>query len=190
MPIDIGGYYTLSGVNGSTAFKISTSTKDISTINTSGATKTPYQVGFQAGNASDSGWYYLAPTIGSNYYIFTFANVINNNGSGFSTSTSRFTAPVTGMYLFHATSYFLKDVSGSSAYCYLCFSKNGAGNYQGIVLRGYEYPSSNYFHGELTSHLYLNAGDYVVYSAQIVASNSSSLRHYPYYSHFEGYLVG
>jgi hypothetical protein len=86
--------------------------------------------------------------------VQTFTNVVNNDGSAWNSSTSRFTAPIGGRYDFF-TGITSTGLNG------LQITKNGT-----VVVS--VVPSANY--GTISISLVLAAGDYV----QVVASTSGT----------------
>jgi len=184
MPINVNGF-TLSGVNSTTAFNISNSTTSLLNIDTTGRTTTPNQIGFVAGYTGAAGW--NARTTISTWIAFeTFNTAGYNIGSGFNTSTNRFTAPVTGVYLMHGFSYWNKVSAAQGQYILVAFFINGGGS-GCYKVRG-EFQSAGYsFNGEVEDLIYLNAGDYIDYRFYATAVGMSD---YPTYSMFSGFLVG
>ncbi len=187
MPIDLGGNFVVSANTTSLMNIASTSTNPAFRVDSAGSTLTPKQIGFMAGWSSDPGWQWLTH---STYATFQFNATNYNVGSCFNTANGRFTAPVNGTYLFHATSYFYKNSGFDGSYVYIWFSRNGNQNYLDVKVRGHVYTAGNYFSGEIAQYTYLNAGDYVEYVVYTSASNDTSFEVYPYYGHFEGALVG
>lgn len=110
-----------------------------------------------------------------------------NIGGGYSTSTGRFTAPVTGNYLFFA--HVLHRGNGTSGNLELTFYKNGSN----INSRGFVYSvasqSSGHIPCQTTLLMPLVAGDYIQTYVHTVASGSDC-----YYGdnlgHFSGFLLG
>ena len=104
----------------------------------------------------------------------------SNVGGHYSTSNGRFTAPVSGSYIFY-TSYIKNS---STNVCRRRFDKNGLFASNGRHLRldaGQSYGDN----GVLQSIIYLNAGDYVQVN-QYAGGSYGTLE----YDYFGGYLIG
>lgn len=112
-----------------------------------------------------------------------FASVQHNVGSHFSTATNRFTAPISGTYMFHVHVGFVR-LQNASNYAQLNLHRNGA-------IEVYSYHSlalapTNYLYLGVNSLIQLSTNDYV--HVDIGLSNAS------YYAdarelQFYGYLV-
>lgn len=139
---------------------------------------------FVAGEDSNPGW--ISWTSGtwhkvSAYYTATAVN----NGSHYSTSNTRFTAPKTGPYYFTHTTYFY-----TGNYIHPQFYVNGsassrrAGTPYRIRNHGYV---ANY-QGDMSMEeiIYLTAGDYV----EVYSYGSGTSYHYPYYGCWQGIWIG
>ena len=132
-------------------------------IDSSGYVTKPYQVAFNAYNASSG-----APV------LWATANL--NIGSGYNTGTGRFTAPIAGRYLIYislhggaaagSTSDFRLQVNGSD--------REGGGASK----------STTYAQATGIAVLQLAASDYVTVNAAAAFTNAQSL------SYFGGYLLG
>lgn len=126
----------------------------------------------------------------STWVTLVFDTIAQNNRSCYSTSTGRFTAPVSGLYLLSGTTYNYQD---SSSYLYPMFFVNGSatGNRIGAANyrpKGYMVPAGGYaFDGALTEIIYLFAGDYIEYREW---SNGVQGYWYPPYASFSGVLLG
>lgn len=130
---------------------------------------------------SGSGWV----TAVHNYVL------AGNSGGWYSTANGRFTAPVTGAYLFVASHYVYTAASGAS-YIHHVFGVNG--NWNGASRTGYSggytifgengatYDSST----SQTAIIFLNAGDYV--NDNVYVSNSANYM-CGYHSFFQGALL-
>ena len=138
-------------------------------VNTYGHITKPYQPFFQAYNNT---------TVTYNDQIVTYNSTLNNVGSGYSTSTGYFTAPVTGVYLFRVD--YRSDGSGGGTVIDIRAST-------GVFTRHEEQASSyNQYHQTLAAILKLSAGDYAyVYAgAGNIRPDGNSI------DRFEGYLLG
>ena len=114
--------------------------------------------------------------------VQTYNTVYINNGSHFSTSTSRFTAPVTGNYIFNAAT--IKSGGSTTAVGRLYLRKNGTILYGSRHLRLSE--GSNYGDGSCTWVVQINASDYVDVFMNGNAGSHSSVE----YTWFNGMLIG
>ena len=117
-----------------------------------------------------------------------------NNGSHYSTSTYRFTAPITGAYYFEHSAYGLKNPStNSSSYTHPMFWVNGSSTLRmasqstSYRLRSRTNFSSTYsWDTQINDILYLTSGDYV----QVVIYCNGTQQWYGYYTHFTGFFIG
>lgn len=139
--------------------------------------------GFIAGSSSDPGWI----TLGSGWNkINNYSSTTSyNKGGHYNTSTTRFTAPVNGPYLFVWNSYMYQ-----SSYFHPQFAVNGD-----VVTRRGSTPYRIRGHGKVANYnqdsqmeeiINLIAGDYV----EAYCYNGGSTYNYPYYSIFGGVFVG
>ena len=149
---------------------------DVISLDSAGRVTMPYQPAFSAYGTGTLSW-----TSGS--YVSKIVPLIytqNNIGGHFSTSTYRFTAPVTGSYYFSAKATQTGSATGPS----LIFTKNGAAfGYEASI--GY-YTAYHSFTGSTVMHL--NANDYV--SIYIGNNNSVAMNIDLGRSSFSGYLIG
>ena len=180
MGIDIGGAFTISGVNGSQALKIAGSA-DAFVIDTTGRTFYPNQIGFMAGYSANPGWWDQP----AGWTVWNYMDkIIYNKGGGY--ANNRFTAPVAGAYAFHWSCYHQRAGVGQGAYIHPMFFINGGDNtlyrmFAYFAYQGYAFDS------EIFDILYLNAGDYV--DVHIYFSHAGQAG-YPAHSQFSGWLVG
>lgn len=139
---------------------------------------------FIAGYNSDPGW--VAPGSAwrkiNNYCTIT----VYNRGSHYSTTNTRFTAPVTGPYMFIFSTYMY-----TNAYTHPGFYVNGTATGAGRLnftyrIRGYGMVSGYGQDCQIEEVLYLTAGDYV----EAYWYEGGTSYHYPYYSLFMGAYVG
>lgn len=113
----------------------------------------------------------------------TYNKVNINIGSGFSTATSRFTAPVSGTYYFEWST--IKQVSDAVNVHRQYIRVNGSIALDNRHLRLSE--TNNYGEGTCSGILTLNQNDYV----DIYIQNSGVSSHASYeYTWFHGYLLG
>ena len=111
----------------------------------------------------------------------TYNTVYHNVGNHFSTSTNRFTAPVSGLYQFFATTIKSGAASGSVSRVYV--------HVNGVVSNGNRHvrlsEGSNYGTNGVGSWIIsLSAGDYAQVYMQSGGSHSSTE-----YTYFNGYLL-
>ncbi len=182
------GTFNIEGYNGGTQALRIAGGVDAFTIDTTGRTKYPNQIGFVAGVLSDIGWKDQTP--GWNLQNL-FSNTSYNKGGGY--SASRFTAPVAGAYLFHFTVYMIKNADGADPnngvgqYVYPMFWINSGAYQSAYRVRGFSLTGGHTFGTEVVDIYNLNAGDFVeVY----LYATDKVLASYPFYSLFSGMLVG
>jgi hypothetical protein len=143
--------------------------------------------GFIAGSATDPGW--VAVTSGTWAKINQYATTTTyNRGSNYNTSTTRFTAPVTGPYLFIWSAY-----TYQASYTHPVFAVNGDLGGRHISgtptyrIRGYGYISNYATDTQIEEVYYLTAGDYVeVY----MYAGGGTAYSYAFYCLFAGIFVG
>lgn len=146
----------------------------------------PYFVAY----STAAGTYYTANA----WQTITLNSTFINNGSNYSTSTGRFTAPVTGSYYCEYSSYGSKTTStNSDSYTHAIFLINGstttrkASNTTDLRLRSRTYYSSSYsWDQQINDIFYLTAGDYV----QPYVYCNGTQYWVPAYTHFTGFLIG
>jgi len=182
MGIDLGGAFTIAGVSGAQALKFAGSA-DALTIDTTGRTYYPNQIGFIAGINTDPGW--VAQTSAAWNRQNWMNNTSYNKGGGY--AAGRFTAPVAGSYLFHWTVYQYKPSAVQGNYVHPQFWINGASQPTSYRLKAYFTPAGYSFDSEIADIFYLNAGDYVdIY----VYSSAAGISLYQAHGLFSGFLVG
>jgi hypothetical protein len=117
--------------------------------------------------------------------------VVTQQGTGFNTSTGRFTAPVAGNYYFHSSTYYIIDSNNTSGYIHYLLAKNGSQAWNNSRI-----PYNIYGHGELASFsdginvsaiINLGVGDYVSVIPSWGGTIGSLFRDYTL---FCGYLIG
>lgn len=142
--------------------------------------------GFIAGSTTDPGWISIATGTWAkvNQYATT---TVYNRGSHYNTSTTRFTAPVTGPYLFIWSVY-----AYQASYHHPVFAINGnvagrhVGNQATYRIRGYGYLANYQTDSQIEEVYYLTAGDYV----EVYVNAGGVSYTYPYYGLFAGIFVG
>jgi hypothetical protein len=149
------------------------------TLDASGRPLTPLRPSFFAVRDSTN--------VSSNSDI-VFQNTQNNIGSCYSTSTGRFTAPVTGLY-----SFTWSALSGTNSTVYrFTLYRNGnvisiGGNIDSCQIRLDCGTGIDYLQGTKTVNLYLTAGDYITV---LYTSDDSSAIQAPAWLYFTGFLIG
>lgn len=103
-----------------------------------------------------------------------------NRGSGYSTSTGRFTAPIAGTYLFHTR---MNNSDGLGIHPEIRFNGSNTNYYRGF---GYDSGGGNN-HASVTAIIQMVAGDYV----DVHTGNYGAMQGDPGYNNaFCGYLIG
>jgi hypothetical protein len=124
-------------------------------------------------------------TGGTGYYFHNYSDVIQNVGGHFNTSTGRFTAPITGVYMFRAIAMGTDPAEGSP-HCGFSINGNantGGGSYASNAI--WEHPS-NSGHKTDTMHIIkLNANDNIRF-IQLSSVTLTQLDR----TFFMGYLLG
>jgi hypothetical protein len=140
--------------------------------------------GFIAGRSADPGWINFATNNWAkvnNYCTVT----VYNRGNHYDTTTTRFTAPITGPYLFTWTTY-----QYASSYIHPQFAVNGGVSTRRVNtpyrIRGYGWGSNYQTDGMIEEVIYCVAGDYV----ECYSYAGGTGYHYPFYSLFTGVYVG
>ena len=142
-------------------------------VNVSGNVFTPNRPVFNVGSS----------TAVSNNAQQTYNTIYTNVGSGFSTATSRFTAPVAGNYYFEWAT--IKTATDTVNVHRQRIRKNGVVQLAGRHLRLSE--GSAYGDGTCSAILTLNVNDYI----DIYINNSGVGSHASTeYTWFQGYLIG
>ena len=162
------------GTFGDTAIRFMPNNTERMRIDTAGRVTMPYQPAFMVADSN-------LTSAGPNE-IIEFNQVILNNGGHFSTATSRFTAPISGIYYFHYHSFLdTTNSSGSEVYLY----KNGGNNFPRPI-RNYTSDISGAYGPPVTiqATVYLSANDYVqVWTQGLILHGNDA-------NYFGGYLIG
>lgn len=142
---------------------------------------------FQAYSATDPGWVTLTAGAWSKINNY-FAATIFNRGSHYNTSTTRFTAPISGQYLFIGSLY-----CNRADYFHPEFTVNGdvslrRGAAWKARIRGHGNAANYEVDGHISEIINLVAGDYVEY--YMYASGSPNTTFYPRHGMFSGAFVG
>ena len=148
-------------------------------IDASGYVTTPNQPSFMA--HGNNGWQISAG--GAN---IPFGGVTFNNSGSYNTSTSKFTAPVAGKYMFITTLY-----QDNSYDCRLCMTINGAqlSSFGDVVPYGYTRGVATSGQSTLSMQYIanLNLNDYVEVRQR---ASYGDARIYTPHCHFGGHLIG
>ena len=126
-------------------------------------------------------------TAGSGTHIDYTSELFDNGGNNYDPTAgqSKFTAPVSGYYFFHATCMFDSNLSGFT-YCFLDFKINGTT--QGRERMMPRPSGGNFASVENSAIFYLTANQYVqVFITQFCGSAMNVRGDYRF---FEGYLIG
>jgi hypothetical protein len=112
-----------------------------------------------------------------------FDRIMHNTGSHYSTSTYRFTAPVSGSYQINFYSiWYAQTISNAAVYMY----KNGARIHGGDIHFSADFSTGKWHNVSYSIVVYLNANDYVYPQNGSVAVQY----HGNNWSRFSGYLLG
>jgi hypothetical protein len=147
-------------------------------------------------NANGTGTWYYSPSFSGPGWCELNSTIgwqVNQQGAGsygFSTSTGRYTAPITGKYFFYASTHYYNDTNSTANYIHFLFGVNGSPSWN---VGGTPY--NIYAHGEkayypdginVSAVISLSVGDYV--SLRPYWAGTSG-RMYGYYTLFCGYLM-
>jgi hypothetical protein len=147
-------------------------------VDTAGRVTMPSQPSFEVSQAS------IVNISGANYY-FTYSTIHHNVGSHYSSSNGRFTAPVTGVYLFQAVAMGIQTSAPHIAFSINGATNGGGGNYgtNNMWEHGSYSQNANWVR---TVHIVkLTAGDYIRVQAYDYSSTTQPERCY-----FGGHLLG
>lgn len=187
--------------NTNTGINFSSNTVDFITngsvqmqFDSGGRVRRPNHPAFAA--AGTNGWLYASNYGGTGYREVTsqmgWTTSHQTGGTNFDSNNGRFTAPVTGYYVFHTHWYLLNDNNSTPSYVHLFFSKNsGIGWTQSgraPYVMNMHGNRNNYDDGASYSCVMpLNAGEYC--SLGIVWHSYNSRQHCGHQI-FSGYLIG
>jgi len=124
----------------------------------------------------------------SSAVTIVFGTELYDAGANYNTSTSTFTAPVSGIYQFHVSMYMqLSDHTDSSAYATLRWNKNGSSDNQGYRLLMYgNLGKDDHNHTDMMTYS-LSANDYVTITLE---SEDQDVLYYGGHCVFTGFLIG
>jgi len=175
--LTVGSSISTIGTTTATPLAFKTNSTERMRISSAGVITTPFRPAFVATATGFSGYTSVAE---NNPFP---ANTTNyNQGSCFNTSNYRFTAPITGLYLFTFSALSNNSSAGSRPGIFV----NGSSVYNSIQ-HGISNQDADGSNSNTTSSLiYLQANDYV-----FAASSSGSLYYYGQsHSSFSGCLIG
>lgn len=183
MPLNIGGAtveggtsaFTIKNTSATTVFSRQTGTYNSNVFAKHIDAGRPM---FVAGSSTDPGWQGV-----TNGWLKTssyFDQTSVNNGNHYSTTNTRFTAPITGYYQFFFTSY-----NYSSNYQHPMFWVNGAQNSM-YRIRGHGKVANYNTDGQMEEVIYCTSGDYV----EPYMYGGGTAYYYPAHSLFGGYYMG
>jgi hypothetical protein len=150
---------------------------DVIKCDTAGRVITPYQPGFAAQSSAGETVY-----TGTNEVITAFSSPIFNTGNHYNTANGRFTAPVSGSYLFCATVWKDQNTALQSA---IGIFKNGG---QWDEARSHSVNDVRYTKVVLTTVVNLAANEYI--ELRTTGFNQRTMVANGQYSKFSGYLLG
>ena len=113
-----------------------------------------------------------------------------NVGGCYNTSTYRFTAPWTGLYLFKQSFFIYQNVTTVTSWVEPFFLVNGSTTVRKVGnplrMRLYGRPSSYYHDTDMCEMIYLTAGDYV----SVYFAVNGAVQSYDTYNHWSGSYIG
>jgi len=174
---------TITGYDTSYNLKINNGSVDCLQVDTTDRTLLPNQPAFIAGSNNTTN-----PTnFTANTWNIIPCNVTSLNvGLCYNTSTYKFTAPVTGTYIFIGCLY-IQSVD-NSYYLYPLFSVNSSSATRHPTTTAYRVRGrdTSYDDGQIQEVYSLVAGDFV----QFLCYTINVSTYYPQYSYFAGCLIG
>ena len=175
------GICSLSGINNDNnafnALAFFTGASEAMRIDANGRVTMPFQPAFHA-------WGSNSVSVSITGYILALNNVVTNRGSHYNTSTFRFTAPVTGMYMLAHRVLWGGTGTGVSVYQ----AVNGGGSASPTEVFGYSTTTGYHTSSTGISVIQLNANDFV--DLRTIIYNSSAQTLDLTRCAFSGYLVG
>lgn len=179
----------------SNAIRIVASGTESAVIDDSGRVRRPNHPAFAV--SATTGWLYASNYGGTG--TFECAGIMGWNnashqtgGSNWNPSNGRYTAPVTGFYVFHTCWYMLNDNNSTPSYVHCWIARNGNVNW----LPGGRTPYSINMHGNRNNYddgsnyssvFKLNAGEY---ASVWIRWHSYNSRHHAGHHIFSGHLIG
>jgi len=160
----------------------------IQKITTAGSVKryTTGQPMFSASHTTN-GWTAFTASV---WQVHPFNTTASNYQSCFNTTTSRFTAPIAGIYLFTASSYLMSSSAGGYAHSMFWVNgsaglrRPGSGTYL-HRLKAHGIAAGYSFDAEGCEIIQLSAGDYV----EFYVTSANVVNFFGTYSHFAGVLI-
>ena len=163
--------------NAGSAMRFEVDTAERMRIDSAGRVTMPYQPAFLARAASIT-------TYGTGWQKITYDTLLNQRGSNYSITTSRFTAPVSGWYAFFAS---LNSVSNADTDGAIGFKVNN--NTSNSVIDVMQSQNGGAYNGRTVSGCkYLSANDYV--EVWRFSTVDTTTRSSPWSGNFSGYLIG
>lgn len=182
--IEGGGDFVIRNASNSLVFEQGVSTSSGVTFSYS---RVPTAPAFIAGLASDPGWITLATNTWAKASMNCTTTTVNV-GSNYNTSTTRFTAPLSGRYLFIWNGYGRSTDFYHPAFC--INGDLGFANRRGTAwkprIRGHGFQSNYDTNGQIEDIIKLVAGDYV--EAYHYAAGTAGI--YPFHCQFAGVYLG
>lgn len=158
------GVQNIQHTNGTTAM----------TIDSSGRVSLPQQIGFLAEGSASYVAYSSLDTLA--YNSVTNAGQFNNGGH-YDITTYKFTAPIAGMYFFHASAY-ANAVTSSGL-------RLQHDNSSGVGITSYRYYDTNTRGKQISAVVNMSVGDKIY----VLTEDAASL-YLGYYGRFCGYFIG
>ena len=135
------------------------------TIDNSGRVTMPYQPSFNATGGLDA--------VGSSYSELVYNTIKHNNGGHYSATTGRFTAPVSGYYLFTGHICPTGNAQGAASELFLMINNNTATRYFLDRRKKAESTSLNSYSMSGSAVVYLAANDFIALSHVAITSTAT-----------------